>query len=257
MYSFPAIWIWKEIWGFLCSSCCFLPYSKKSKSSVLFLAGLPHPRAGRASCTLFINENANKHTCTDNLQTLTSLSKIPQETEIASRTALLPRGPDCSSGFSNTCVPEHEILQGSHLTHRSLLHQSTQGQFTHWPGTIMRSQSLLGCGPRPPVSMSSHSATWNKWFPWAAACSEAAPSPAPAIGQCAWTLHPSLRSPQTPNAEITPTWEYLHLDNMGDDVRGMQGSRVLANKDLRHLCWEGACPKIHLARGKLTVRKFA
>jgi len=48
-----------------CFVCFHIP--KKLKSSVLFLAGLPHPRAGRASCTLFRNENANTHTCTDNL----------------------------------------------------------------------------------------------------------------------------------------------------------------------------------------------
>lgn len=66
-----------------------LHISKKLQSSVLFLAGQPQPRAGRVSFMQSRKENASKNTCTDNLQTLTSLLKIQQETAIV-RTVLLP-----------------------------------------------------------------------------------------------------------------------------------------------------------------------
>lgn len=66
--------------------CFHIP--KKLQSSVLFLAAHPQPRAGIVSFRLSRKENADKNTCTGNLQTLISLPKIQQETAIV-RTVLL------------------------------------------------------------------------------------------------------------------------------------------------------------------------
>lgn len=85
---FPDIWISKEI-HFYCSLFVCFHIPKKLQSSVLFLAGQSQTRAGRVSFMQSIKESTDKNTCTGNMQTLTSLSKIQQETAIV-RTVLLP-----------------------------------------------------------------------------------------------------------------------------------------------------------------------
>lgn len=75
------------------------------------------------------NENADKRTCTENLQTkLTSLSKIQQETGIVRR--LLE--PDCSSGFSNTpCLSLSGFVRKPSHSQFLVALRKMQGHLTH------------------------------------------------------------------------------------------------------------------------------
>lgn len=141
--------------------CFHIP--KKLQSSVLFLAGHPQPRAGRVSFMLSRKKNADKHTCTGNLQALTSLSKIQQETAIV-RTVLLP-GDVIVPRASALCLSLSGFVRKPSHSQFLASPRKMQGHLAgHQHEEFIPAGIKAPCRPRLPVCMRGHSATWNSGF---------------------------------------------------------------------------------------------